>query len=119
MRLEFNETGMGTHCILNLHECDIVRLQNLLLFEKFAANTLARNGAIVKGHVQHGFGFPGYGFTSLYLLSTSHYSVHTWPETFSAAVDVFTCGDVDTAGICSDTIEYFGAARHSLVSVLR
>lgn len=119
MRLEFDEVGMGTHCILNLHGCDVVRLQDLMLFEKFALNTLSRNGATIEGHVSHKFGEPGYGFTSLHLLSTSHYSVHTWPEAGSAAVDVFTCGDVDTGGICSDTVEYFGAARHSLVSVLR
>lgn len=118
MRLDFNG-NMGTHCLLNLYECDGIKLQDLLLFEQFAANTLTRNRAIVEGHVKHKFGPPGYGFTSLHLLSTSHYSVHTWPETFSAAVDVFTCGDVDTAGICSDTIEYFGAVRHSLISVLR
>jgi S-adenosylmethionine decarboxylase len=31
--------------------------------------------------------------TGLALLAESHISIHTWPESGYAAVDVFTCGD--------------------------
>lgn len=118
MRLDF-DGGMGTHCLLNVHECDVQRLQDLAMFEVFAQGVLVKHGAVVEGAVSHKFGSPGFGFTSLHLLSTSHYSVHTWPEKGSASIDVFTCGDVDAKGICEDTLTYFGAGRHELICVLR
>jgi S-adenosylmethionine decarboxylase len=35
--------------------------------------------------------FEPQGFTTLYLLSESHISIHTFPENNYAAVDVYTC----------------------------
>ena len=37
--------------------------------------------------------------TSLYLLSESHLSFHTWPENRYIAMDIFTCGSCDTEKI--------------------
>jgi S-adenosylmethionine decarboxylase len=37
--------------------------------------------------------FQPQGVTGLALLAESHLSIHTWPESGYAAVDVFTCGD--------------------------
>ena len=37
--------------------------------------------------------FEPQGVTGLALLAESHISIHTWPESGYAAVDVFTCGD--------------------------
>lgn len=121
MQPEFNNQGqsMGNHCLLNLYGCDESKLKDLMLFEHFARTVLIKHGAVVKGVTSHKFPGPGFGFTSLHLLSTSHYSVHTWPETASAAVDVFTCGSVDARGICHDTLTYFGASTHELMCVLR
>jgi len=39
----------------------------------------------------HPFG-PGMGITGVALLAESHISIHTWPETGVAAVDIFVCG---------------------------
>ena len=39
----------------------------------------------------HHFG-PGQGVTGVALLAESHISIHTWPETGQAAVDIFVCG---------------------------
>lgn len=36
--------------------------------------------------------FTPQGVTALALLSESHISIHSWPETGYAAVDAFTCG---------------------------
>lgn len=112
--------SMGSHVLLNLYECDEDRLRNGLEFNLFALLMLSECNAVVLSNVHHCFGAPGYGFTALYLLSTSHYSVHTWPETASAAVDVFTCGDqVDVGAICDRTGEFFKAGSTSRAFVLR
>ena len=39
--------------------------------------------------------FPGGGVSGVAILAESHMSVHTWPETGFAAIDVFLCGDTD------------------------
>jgi S-adenosylmethionine decarboxylase len=42
----------------------------------------------------HGFG-EGAGLTGVALLAESHISIHTWPETGYAALDIFMCGRCD------------------------
>ena len=37
--------------------------------------------------------FKPYGVTSLFLLSESHLSIHTWPEYGKFAMDVYSCND--------------------------
>ncbi|NTV93964.1 MAG: adenosylmethionine decarboxylase [Thiobacillus sp.] len=44
----------------------------------------------------HGFGDGG-GITGVAILAESHISLHTWPERDFIALDIFLCGDRDTA----------------------
>ena len=39
--------------------------------------------------------FQPQGITGVAMLSESHLTIHSWPETGYAAVDVFTCGSCD------------------------
>ena len=58
--------------------------------------------------------------TGLALLAESHISIHTWPETGYAAVDVFTCGDhTMPESACKHLREELGATKHALRSFLR
>nr|MCH9714848.1 adenosylmethionine decarboxylase [Cyanobacteriota bacterium] len=50
-----------------------------------------RAGATLLNLITHRF--EPQGVTGLALLAESHISIHTWPESGYAAVDVFTCGD--------------------------
>ncbi len=45
-------------------------------------------------------------FTSLYLLSESHISFHSWSEKRYIAMDVFTCGECDTKKLVNEILEY-------------
>ena len=82
---------------------------------------LARCGAEVvdvSGYQFQPFGEAG--FTYLALLTTSHFSIHTWPEHQSAAIDVFTCGtQVDTGRIVAEMAEFFAPSSQTAQSVLR
>lgn len=53
----------------------------------------AAGATVLAGHLHH-FG-SGHGVTGVLLLAESHISIHTWPETGYAAVDIFLCGRSD------------------------
>lgn len=112
---------MGRHVLLNLYDCrEIKRLIDLKSFAEYLQITLAESNAEVVGSFSHKFQpEEEAGFTALSLLTTSHFSIHTWPEHASAAVDVFTCGSVDTENIVTRLVEYFGSATHTVETVLR
>jgi S-adenosylmethionine decarboxylase proenzyme len=107
---------MGHHVLLNIYDADKDVLSNMAGFEKFADSLLPSCNAQIL--TRSGHQFDG-GFTTLYLLTTSHFSIHTWPEHRSAAVDVFTCGAVETDRIVAEVLAYFRASRHSLSDLLR
>jgi S-adenosylmethionine decarboxylase len=50
---------------------------------------LGRAGATVVEAVSHVF--PGAGLTCVLILSESHAVIHTWPETGTVHVDIFSC----------------------------
>ncbi len=46
-------------------------------------------GATIVQSVSHAF--PGAGLTCVFILSESHAVLHTWPETGTVNVDIFSC----------------------------
>jgi len=52
-------------------------------------SALTRAGATVVGILSHGF--PGTGLTCVLILAESHAVLHTWPETGTVNVDIFSC----------------------------
>ena len=53
--------------------------------------------------------FEPIGVTYFAVITTSHFSVHTWPEYGYAAVDIFSCTDTVLEGISEMLQELFGA----------
>ena len=58
-------------------------------------------------------------FTSLYLLSESHLSFHTWPEHNYIAIDCFTCGNCDPEKIIDDILEYLKSTNFKKQIIIR
>lgn len=52
----------------------------------------------------HSFKFEPQGLSCVILLAESHISIHTWPESGYAALDVFTCGSKQQGQLIVDTI---------------
>lgn len=50
---------------------------------------LQRAGATIVGTLSHGF--PGAGMTCVLILAESHAVLHTWPETGTVNIDIFSC----------------------------
>ena len=85
----------GLHLIGDLTGCRCDP-QLLLDGERFRAKCLgmvAASGLTTMDATFHQF--EGSGFTGTVVLAESHLAIHTWPEHCFAAVDFFSCGDVD------------------------
>jgi S-adenosylmethionine decarboxylase len=114
----YQDFDMGKHILLNLERCENVdSLTDLKKFELFIPGLLSECNATPINSIGHQFDG---GFTYLSLLTTSHFSIHTWPELESAAIDLFTCSDaVNCEEIVKRLVEYFSSGNLLLLPVLR
>ena len=109
---------IGKHCILELYDCSRSRLDDEAFLRSTITAAVQQAGATLLQLITHHF--EPQGITGLALLAESHLSIHTWPESGYAAVDVFTCGDhTMPEQACSVLIRELEARRHSLRSFLR
>lgn len=53
------------------------------------AEALTSAGATIVQAISHNF--PGTGLTSVLILAESHAVLHTWPETGTVNIDIFSC----------------------------
>ena len=91
--LEFTVHTVGRHLIAEYYGCNPGILNDV---DAIRTQMLAAADAVtvtVIGEVFHRYAPQGVSGTVL--IAESHLSVHTWPESGYAAVDIFTCGDLD------------------------
>ena len=83
--------GVGSHLLLELwfHPGAVERVA-LAQWVGLLDDLCTRLHMDVLNRAWHDFGTPG-AYTLLWLLGTSHASVHTWPERNYVAFDLFTC----------------------------
>jgi len=80
---------VGTHVLIDVRGAS--RLDDPAHLETIMRKAAVGAGAtILQSHFHH-FG-PEMGVTGVLMLAESHISVHTWPETGFAALDIFMCG---------------------------
>lgn len=82
----------GTHLLIDL--IGARRLADPAVVETALRRAVGETGAALLDIELHRFSPQG-GVTAVALLAESHMSIHTWPETGFAAVDVFLCGRRD------------------------
>jgi S-adenosylmethionine decarboxylase len=74
---------------VDLHGCaGMSALAPEMVSATFAA-ALESAGATVVGKLSHDF--PGAGLTCVLILAESHAVLHTWPETGTVNIDIFSC----------------------------
>ncbi|MEK5443676.1 adenosylmethionine decarboxylase [Fredinandcohnia sp. FSL W7-1320] len=83
----------GKHIIIDAFECDAVYLNDITYLEKLCNETALNTDMEVLYTYFHQF--QPQGVTGMLVLSTSHISIHTWPEEGYASLDFYTCGDHD------------------------
>jgi S-adenosylmethionine decarboxylase len=83
---------VGQHLHLDLYGAS--NLADVAYIQKACEEASVATGATILGSNFHHFGGE-YGVTGVVLLSSSHCSIHTWPEFGLACVDVFVCDGDD------------------------
>jgi S-adenosylmethionine decarboxylase len=88
-----------------------------LVSAAFAA-ALEGAGATVVQALSHNF--PGAGLTCVLILAESHAVLHTWPETGTVNIDIFSCSPrLDSLAAIAELGRSFGAAGVSVQEIPR
>lgn len=83
----------GQHLLVEFWECDLSTLNNLGYLEvQLRKAAEAAKTTVVEISLHQ---FAPTGVSGVVIISESHLSIHTWPETGYAAVDFYTCGEGD------------------------
>ena len=101
------------HLLLELYRCDCEKLND----ESFLRCVLNRAAKLANATVLNLISnkFEPQGVTAIALLAESHISIHTWPESYYSAVDIFTCGQNMMPELASQyLIESLMAKEHFL-----
>src|ERR1700730_11561691 len=79
---------------------------------------LRRAGATVVHEVSHSF--PDAGLTCVLILSESHAVLHTWPETGTVNIDIFSCSTrLKSLEAIDELRRSFGAQHVTVQEILR
>jgi S-adenosylmethionine decarboxylase len=82
------------------------------------AGALTDAGATVVKAISHNF--PGTGLTSVLILAESHAVLHTWPETGTVNIDIFSCSPrLKSLSAIASLGDTFGASATSIQEVQR
>lgn len=93
----------GRHVILDLYGVNAELLSDNSFWQEILETAVKKSGATLLHSHFHHFG-DGYGCTGVVILAESHASIHTWPETGYASIDIYMCGECDPR-IASDYIK--------------
>ena len=81
---------VGRHVIAELDGCDATLLSDSLKVRRLLLEAARRASATALA--DETFDFKEGGVSGFVLLAESHISIHTWPEHYYAAIDIYTCG---------------------------
>ena len=101
------------HLLLELYRCDYEKLNDESFLRCTINNAAKLANATVLNLISNKF--EPQGVTAMALLAESHLSIHTWPESYYSAVDIFTCGqNMEPDKSCKYLIEALMAEEHFL-----
>ena len=85
--------SLGRHILVEYYDCDKEILMDPVLIEKqMNQAALEAKATILTSKFHH---FSPWGVSGTVIVAESHLAIHTWPEYGFAAVDFFSCGDID------------------------
>ena len=100
---------MGSQLFVDLYGCDKEIINDLEQIKKISKNTISFIGAEIVEECFHKF--EPIGITYIAVITTSHFSIHTWPEYGYVAIDVFSCNEEIPNKIVSMLKEAFLAKK--------
>lgn len=110
-------TALGNHILVEFMGCIPEVMNDVSMIEEAMVTGAEIAGATVINSTFHHFS--PYGVSGVVVIQESHLAIHTWPEYGYAAVDLFTCGEMD-AWISFDHLKkVFGAKNYSALEMKR
>lgn len=109
--------ALGNHILVEFMGCIPEVMNDVSVIEEAMVAAADIAGATVINSTFHHFS--PYGVSGVVVIQESHLAIHTWPEYGYAAVDLFTCGEMD-AWISFDHLKkVFGAKNYSAIEMKR
>jgi len=114
---------MDTYVPPSLYSVDLADCGNLATLkpEEVTATfgaALRRAGATIVHELSHTF--PDAGLTCVFILSESHAVLHTWPETGTVNIDIFSCSTrLKSLEAIEELRQSFGAQRVTVQEIPR
>lgn len=100
---------MACQLMLDFHGCDCEIIDNPDKIKEIARQAIHAIHAEIVEECSHRF-LP-IGVTYIAVITTSHFSIHTWPEYGYAAVDIFSCDAQVPKDICNFLQKAFKAQK--------
>ncbi len=88
-----NSNPNGEHYLINFFGCDKKQINSVDFWKKVLPASIDNSKMAVLKSFFYEFNLQG--ITGFLLLSSSHLSIHTWPEYQYVACDLFSCSDKD------------------------
>lgn len=109
--------ALGHHILVEFMGCDPHLMNDVSMIEReMVAAAQKANATVINSTFHH---FSPYGVSGVVVIQESHLAIHTWPEYGYAAVDLFTCGEMD-AWISFDYLkEKFKSKQYSALEMKR
>ncbi len=112
-----SNVALGNHILVEFMNCDPHVMNDVAAIERDMVDAARKAGATVINSTFHHFS--PWGVSGVVVIQESHLAIHTWPEYGYAAVDLFTCGEMD-AWISFDHLkECFGSKSYSALEMKR
>lgn len=108
---------IGRHLIAEYYGCDVDVLDDSAFIREHMVEAAIRCGATVMSETFHHF--EPHGVSGTVVISESHLSIHTWPESGYVAVDIYTCGGLDPRPGFRYLAERLGARQSRVQEILR
>jgi len=109
--------ALGNNILVEFMNCEPHIMNDVAAIERDMVGAAQKAGATVINSTFHHFS--PYGVSGVVVIQESHLAIHTWPEYGYAAVDLFTCGEMN-AWISFDHLkECFGAKSYSALEMKR
>jgi S-adenosylmethionine decarboxylase len=84
---------LGAHYLIELVDCNPETLSHTETVEAGFVRAAEASKATILNVYFHQFS--PHGVSGVILIAESHFTIHTWPEENYAAIDFFTCGEME------------------------
>lgn len=87
--MKTDTTVMGVHIMLDFAEVSFELLENTTYIKDLLNNIAVSENFVILNTIEHKFEPQGY--TLIFMLSTSHFTIHTYPEFNKCSIDLYSC----------------------------